>query len=89
MTQEQDAVFSALARGRLIFPFKAERSALRATAKRRSLIDDEAERLSDLDGAFQTMLVKDKWFHSAMQAGDTETARRVAEEALAVCQELA
>ena len=89
MTPEQDAVFSALARGRLIFPFREELSELREMAKEGPLTDSESQRLIDLEGAFQTMIVKDKWFHSAIEGGDTETARKIAEEALKVCQELA
>ena len=89
MTDPEAMVFEALGRGRLIFPFKDELAELRARAKAGPLIDSEAERLSELEGAFQIMLVKDKWFNSAMQGGDLEAACKVAEEALAVCQELA
>ncbi len=81
-------VFEALARGRLIFPFKDELAALRKHAASGDLTDAEAQRKLELEGGFQTLLVKDKWFHSAMEGGDTEAARKVAEEALQVCREL-
>ena len=89
MTPQQNIVFSALARGRLIFPFKEERSELRARAAAGPLIEDEAARLTDLDEAFEDIKAKDQWFHSAMQSGDIEAAGKVAAEALDVLQELA
>lgn len=89
MTDGQAKVFEALSRGRLIFPFKEERSELRARAAAGPLIDDEAVRLADLDSAFEDIKAKDQWFHSAMQSGDIEAAGKVAAEALDVLQELA
>ena len=88
MSDQEAAVFEAISRGRLIFPFRDELSALKKQAQAGPLTDDEQERLSELQGAFQIILTKDKWFHSAMVAGDTDTALKVAEEALKVCQEL-
>ncbi len=89
MTDPEAMVFEALSRGRLIFPFKDELSALRKHAANGELTDAETERKLALEGAFETLLVKDKWFHSAMEGGDTEAARKVAEEALQVLQDLA
>lgn len=89
MTDPEAMVFEALARGRLIFPFKDELATLRKEFAAGPLTDAEAERKLALEGAFQTLLVKDKWFHSAMEGGDIDTARHIADEALKVCQELA
>ena len=86
MTDQEAVVFEALARGRLIFPFKQEMSDLRAMEG--PLTDDESDRLADLSDAFEKIKVKDKWFHSAMEGGDTETAGKVAGEALAILEEL-
>ena len=89
MTPEQEMVFSALARGRLIFPFRAELKELRAQSKAGPLIGGEAERLADLEAGFKEIIIKDKWFHSAMEGGDTKTARKYAEEAKEICADLA
>lgn len=89
MTDPEAMVFEALARGRLIFPFKDELKALRDTAANGPLTDSENERMAELVGAFEQVKIKDKWFHSAMEGGDTETARRVAEEALEICEQVA
>ena len=89
MTPEQDLVFSALSRGRLIFPFRGELKALRKQSEIGPLIGGESERLAALSKAFDEIKVKDKWFHSAMEGGDTDTAARVAGEALKICEDLA
>ena len=89
MTPEQNLVFQSLSRGRLIFPFRAEMKSLRAVAARRELIDAESERLAELEDGLKAMVVKDEWFHSAMEGGDVDTAARVAGEALKICEDLA
>ena len=87
MNFEENVVFSALARGRLIFPFRDEMSALRSN--QRPLIEDESARLTALSDAFEKIKIKDQWFHSAMQGGDIESAGKIAGEALSICEELA
>lgn len=89
MTDTQAVVFEALSRGRLVFPFRDEMAALRKTREAGPLTDDESERLRVLEGAFERIKAKDQWFHSAMQAGDIEAARHVAEAALAIMKEVA
>ena len=89
MTDDQARTFEALARGRLIFPFRGELAELRAESKRGPLTSDEAARLKDLSAAFDKVKVKDQWFHSAMLAGDIEAAAKAAEEALAILEEVA
>lgn len=88
MTDMEAKVFESLSRGRLMFPFKDELAALRKKSQAGPLIDSEAERMTDLQGAFEVIKVKDRWFHSAMEGGDTIGAQKIAEEALAVLQEL-
>lgn len=89
MTDPQAIVFEALARGRLIFPFKDELRELRSRAKSGPLIDAEQARMEELESAFERVKAKDAWFHAAMQSGDHEGARQVAEQALEICQEVA
>ena len=87
MNFEENVVFSALARGRLIFPFRDEMSALRSN--QRPLIEDESARLTALSDAFEKIKIKDQWFHSAMQGGDWETAEKASKEAQAILEDLA
>ena len=89
MTDMQAIVFEALAKGRLIFPFKDELFKLRKWAAQGPLTEAEIARLNTLEAAYERVKSKDKWFHSAMQSGDTEGARQYAEEALAICRDLA
>ncbi len=89
MTPEQNVVFSALARGRLIFPFREEMNALREQAARGPLIEDEAARLAVLSDAFEKIKKKDEWFHSAMEGGDMSAAGKIAAEALEMLRDLA
>lgn len=89
MTDQQARVFEALARGRLIFPFRDELRGLRDLAKSGPLTSDEQGRLTALDGAYQKIKAKDEWFHSAMLAGDQASAAKVAQDALAILKEVA
>ncbi len=89
MTDPQAVVMTALARGRLIFPFKAELSKLNKAAKAGPLTAAETERRTKLTGLRERLSAKDKWFHSAMAGGDLEAAQRVAEEARVMLEEAA
>lgn len=88
MTDKQAIVFEALSRGRLIFPYRDEMADLRAQRDRGPLTDMEDERLRALEGAYERIKAKDAWFHSAMESGDTEAARQVADSALAILKEI-
>ena len=89
MTDEQARVFSSLSRGRLIFPFREEADRLRSLAKSGPLTSDESERLAALEDGYKRVKVKDQGFHASMESGNLEAAGRIAEEALAICKDLA
>ena len=86
MTEDQLVVSEALARGRLIVPFQAEISSLRKLAANGELTASEQERLGELEKAFKTIQNKDQWFHSVMQAGDYESAEKIAADVLKIAE---
>ena len=89
MTDEQKAVFEAVSRGRLIFPFRGEREHLLDQAKAGPLASFEKARLEKIEAAYAKVRNQDERFHSAMVAGDIEGAGRIAEEALKTLESLA
>lgn len=87
MTDDQARVMEAVARGRLIFPFRNELKNLRGRPG--PLTSEESGRLAALEDALRNVKIKDQWFHSAMQAGDIEMAAKYAQEALEVIEAIA
>lgn len=74
MTDDQAKIFSALSRGRLIFPFHDERKALHDAKKDGGLTAREEDRKAVLDGVFSEFTAIDHAFHGALEAGDNEAA---------------
>lgn len=88
MTDNQDLVFSALMRGRLIFPHFHELKTLRKMAKKGPLTGDEAGRFSNLEKAYAKVKAKDHGFNAAMKSGNLERAAHFAHGALKDLQEI-
>lgn len=84
MTEEQQVVFSALATGRLPFPFDAERRALLGTNPRTSR---EAERLAALDAVAVRFKEHDATFRARMLSGDLGGADDAAGAAADLCSD--
>ena len=87
MTDQENIVFSALSRGRLIFPHLQEMRKLKKLSLA-GLTDDENFRLRNLEAAHTKIKQKDAWFHSQMQAGDHGAAAKTAQAALKDLQDI-
>ena len=88
MDMNQQTVFEALSRARLIFPHQLEMWALRDEAKEGPLISDEADRLVVLEKAYKIVQGYDKTFHSALLKGNHNTALEAAEAAQAIIEDI-